>query len=114
MKKIFAENILGAIANESENIRSPVSLTGMLAIRGSAYNEELMIVGRAGNGWTLMGEFENGIKTAELKDAGTRERFTNAVCRSVAGNPGECPMSWVTNQWGPNENSNTKLSPFGG
>ena len=49
---------------------------------------------------------------AELRDSGTRERVANSVCRSVVGNIEECPMSWVTNQWGPNETYNTRRSAF--
>ena len=71
----------------------------MLAVRGNAYNGELMIVGRAVNGWTLDGEFENGIMPAELKDAGIRDRFASAVCqKSVVNDSGECPLSWVENR----------------
>ena len=54
-EKIFADAILSAIGS---SFKGPDSLTGIFATSGSQYNGDLMVVGRAANGWTP--EFRGG------------------------------------------------------
>lgn len=73
---------------------------------GKHYNAELMVIGRAVNGW---------LEEFDLPEAGT-EAGRNAIIQAVVGDQdadGDCPMAWVVNSWGAKPPSyNTKKSAF--
>lgn len=60
------------------------TLTGFLGLAGAKYDRELMIVGRAVNGWS---EFT----VERLADAGARRAFVT----SLREHESACPLSWV-------------------
>lgn len=98
------------------------NLTGFLAARGCEYSHDLMVVGRAGNGWARYEEDEGIFDPKEgnegeyvLKDKGSIEEYARSVKRSVTQgteycSPG-CPMSWVINRWNETEYK-TRTSAF--
>ena len=68
-------------------------LTGFMAMVGQKYDRDLMVIGRAVNGWS------QGWKPDSFCDWNKIDLFADGVLESVEeGKP--CPMSWVTNCWG--------------
>ena len=61
----------------------------------------LMVVGRAVNGWT------HDVSPEGLSDNSVRYKFKSAIHASA-----NCPMTWVTNQWGATDCYNTRKSAF--
>jgi hypothetical protein len=97
---IFTDDILSSVANVE-----PGSITGFLPMVGQKYSGELMVVGRAVNGWTHAPQ--------DLVALESRMSYASAVHKSVTENmPGECPMSWVTACWSNGESYNTRKSAF--
>jgi hypothetical protein len=104
-RDIFAEEILGSVGRNANRL-SDGEVTGFLAIRGDYYDEKLMVVGRAVNGWT------EGIAPRGMIEQSALEKYAAAVFDGVTGNGG-CPMRWVTDCWGSsNGDYNTKQSAF--
>lgn len=91
-----------------------IPLIGMLAMVGRKYARQLMVIGRAPNGWDHVDGWKDGIASSDLDDAERRSNFAQAVYRSVTApkSSNECPMSWVTNQWGCRNGYSTARSPF--
>lgn len=103
-RDLYASGVLAIVGQQAK--RLPASaITGFLAMPGHAYAGELMVVGRAVNGWT------GGILPECLHDPAEVTRYAMLVHQRVAGN-GECPMGWVTAAWGASEGYNTKRSAF--
>jgi hypothetical protein len=99
--QIFANEVLSAITNITTK-----TVTGFLPMVGHKYSGQLMVVGRAVNGWT------KGISPNQLCDDAACLAYAHRVHRSVTENmPGKCPMSWVTSHWGANEDYNTPRIP---
>ena len=77
----------------SEKILRPVAeahtLCAFLALRGRRYRGELMVVGRAVNGW-------KEISPIEMSSPDRRRQFVNAA-GSVQND--QCPMQWVLDSW---------------
>lgn len=74
---------------------------------GQAYSGELMVVGRAVNGW-----FDE-IAPSELGDEARRRQYAEQVHQSVTKKTdGACPMCWITDYWGAAKGYNTKRSAF--
>lgn len=103
-RELFASEVLSAVGKEAAGLGS-IKITGFLAMAGQAYDRGLMVVGRAVNGWT------EGISPKQLGKPDAAERYARLVQKSVSGN-GECPMRWVTKNWGSDEDYNTKRSAF--
>lgn len=104
--KIFANDVLPAVSA----VKTP-SVTGFLPMVGRNYSGQLMVVGRAVNGWT------EDIAPSDLRSADRcLEYATKVYDDSVKSDvPGECPMAWVTKQWGAaaaGDDYNTKRSAF--
>jgi len=69
-------------------------VTGFLSMKGRKYTGQLMVVGRAVNGWT------EGRSYDELRADAARLAYARHVYKSVMELRGnECPMSWVWAQW---------------
>lgn len=109
---LFRDAILRPVGEGVEQgiIRVGGKVTGFLALEGCRYarGHGLMVVGRAVNGW--MG----GISPVDLADWNFRENSRISLWKESFPENGSCPMSWVTEQWGPNleQEYNTRRSPF--
>ena len=103
-RELFASKVLSAIGRQAERLASS-EITGFLAMAGHAYDHDLMVVGRAVNGWT------EGIAPGQLSTGAEADRYARLVQESVRGN-GACPMRWVTDGWGAGQGYNTKRSAF--
>jgi hypothetical protein len=79
---------------------SSQSLCCFNAQKGSEYNNNLMVVGRAVNSWHH--EFElNNLNVESMVEEVFRQPTTF-----------ECPLKWVEDSWGSQEGYNTKSSAF--
>jgi hypothetical protein len=83
-------------------------LVAQWPMRGMLFRNDLMVVGRAVNGWD---------DTAwRPSDAGTwsaRERIVRTAEEESSRNPlAACPLSWVTRQWQASDTYNTARSAF--
>jgi len=82
-------------------------ITAFMAMIGNRYQGELMVIGRAVNGWI------EGCKPQELNDTRNVNPFIERVLQSVTDGY-SCPMQWVSESWGnyDHDNYNTKNSQF--
>jgi hypothetical protein len=105
----FAEILLPEIGKNAAKLPDH-ALSGFLSIQGHLYNNELMVVGRATNGWIDESPTPN-----KFTDQVTAKKYASKVFEETQGN-GSCPMEWVSNQWGSQAEStnyyNTKKSSF--
>ena len=108
---VFKNQILARVGDDV-NLRPTryrVPLTGFLAVKGNNYPLDgggLMVVGRSLNGWPPH------INPNDLNDIKLRHQFVDEVHQESTGEDGNCPMSWVTDQWGGDRNSSTRRSAF--
>lgn len=72
----------------------PENVTGFLAMQGQYYNGDLMVAGRAVNGWT-----KKTWPPKVLAEDVDRDEFVHYVLKSVEA-PDSCPMQWVSQAWG--------------
>lgn len=79
--------------------------TAFGALAGKKYSGELMVIGRAVNGW-LKNWAPCEMNSEQERKKRVRELFGNNE------NSEQCPMSWVTEKWGNNNEYNTKKSAF--
>jgi hypothetical protein len=70
----------------------PAELAAFYPMVGHAYAGDLLVVGRAVNGWV------DRVTVDELRDPGARHRLAEAARRTSLGQDG-CPMGWVTWRW---------------
>lgn len=95
------DRLLCNLGIESGKIREK-EITTFFPMRGKLYNHELMVVGRAVNGW------ETKICPGELLDNEKRKEHLDSAYHIEED---VCPLSWVTNAWG-GKQYNTKKSAF--
>ena len=88
---IFENQILTSVGEGYDN---PNTLTGFMARRGRLYNSELMVVGRAVNGW--ISEVDACL-AHEFLSAEKRVLFRMASQGFDGDNV--CPMQWVVQNW---------------
>jgi hypothetical protein len=89
---IFSNVVLSSVTQVAAE---DVEVTGFLPMIGRVYRGQLMVVGRAVNGWT------DGITPKTLRDDARRREYAQQVYNSVTENMAtKCPMSWVTAYWG--------------
>lgn len=74
------------------SLRYPYKLTAFSPVRGDLYKGDLMVVGRAVNGWG------NGWLADEAKEPSKRRSIIDQV-KSTAWAVDCCPMSWVRRDW---------------
>lgn len=108
-RDFFTEQLLPVVgANASRLPNQPV--TGFLSMAGHLYDNELMVVGRAVNGWAK-GVFPSNLAAM----APLTMDYAETIFSSVTGND-SCPMLWVTKCWAnpsnPDSKYNTKKSAF--
>lgn len=102
MRDILADQILLAVSQIHGH-----QITGFLAARGNAYRHQLMVVGRAVNGWA------DGILTQNLADDVIRNEYADRVAATVTPNEQQRdPMAWVANDWGAEDHYNPARSAF--
>ena len=113
-RRLFASKVLTAVGREPSSLRGERrKLSGFMAMAGSLYAGDLMVVGRACNGWGA--EDEMGFMPEELASDAAAERYSHKVLDSVNRGSGDekCPMRWVTDKWGNTTvGYNTKTSAF--
>ncbi len=68
------------------------ALTGILSVRGARFNQELMVVGRAVNGW------DNEILPKQLSDPKRAYQYSKEILTSCI-NESTCPLQWVRDYW---------------
>jgi len=102
----FAEQLLLMVGKNAELLPNE-KVTGFLSIAGDLYNNELMVVGRAVNGWT------DGVFPGQLADLQLAAEYAETVFASAVRKC-HCSMSWVIECWAnPDPDGyNTKRSPF--
>ena len=83
-----------------------LSLTLCHSSRGSAYAGELMVVGRALNGWGVAPPYT----AADLRDAELRSSVVAAEADRLAAM--SCQMAWVERYWGRKYDYSTASSAF--
>ena len=112
-RRILEKEILRPVGQAADELPKK-EVVGFMAAKGNLYNRELMVVGRAVNGWT-----DDTILPSQLAKPGECRRYSKAVKRnSSQGNFAEdansCPMKWVKDHWqNPNPNCyNTRRSAF--
>lgn len=99
MQKTIYRNLLNRLEKSNYRNRSQ-NLCCFSAQKGSLYNNNLMVVGRAVNDWGNIFQLED-IQSDSLLE----ELFP--------GSPGhDCPLEWVESSWGSSEGYNTKRSAF--
>ncbi|MBP7953685.1 MAG: hypothetical protein KAZ14_00790 [Nitrosomonas sp.] len=88
------------------------AVTGFISMQGCLYNNELMVVGRATNGWI---DKEKCPTPNELTKLDTAKDHASTVINELQGDD-PCPMKWVADKWGRQSGStksyNTKKSAF--
>ena len=104
----FAEQLLPLVGKNAARLPHQ-AVTGFLSMAGHRYNKELMVVGRAPNGW------EEGVFPSELAVASSTTVYAAKILASVVGKD-LCPMLWVTDCWAnpsnPPNDYNTNKSAF--
>ncbi len=112
-RKILEKKILRSVGEAADQLPQE-EVVGFMATKGNLYNRQLMVVGRAVNGWT-----DNTILPSQLAEPDKRRRYSKIVERnSSKGNFSEdakdCPMKWIKDYWqNPNPNCyNTRRSAF--
>lgn len=85
----------------------PAKVTAFLAMRGDKYCGELIVYGRAVNGWDVPG-YDSGANIISLAEVDEALGFADAVFASVS-NETACPMGWVTD---PSPQYNPRRSAF--
>jgi hypothetical protein len=96
--------LLDAVAQTSGGDR----LVTLWPMRGRLYRGDLMVVGRALNGW--------GAGTAfwprDARDAQGRDRVLQRTREESEGGPKNCPLAWVAKCWQAKRGYNTARSAF--
>jgi len=80
-----------------------IELSGFLATEGAAYVGELMWIGRAPNGWEIIGS-PHDFASSQYVDR-TIENLGNA-------DRDTCPLRWITQDWGQKTKYNPATSAF--
>lgn len=80
----FAKHILSAVGEKAKDLPADQQLNGFLSMRGHKYNNELMVIGQAVNGWG------DAFDPHELNEESC-DRLADNVFNSVTDNP----MAWV-------------------
>ncbi|MBE0417911.1 MAG: hypothetical protein IBX63_09120 [Coriobacteriia bacterium] len=104
-RDLFTREVLAPIGASAGQLADK-KLAGFLAMEGHLYRNELMVVGRAVNGWG------SDIVPSKLARPVEAAAVADEVMSSVNG-AGPCPMTWVTDHWGnPRPKYNTATSAF--
>ncbi len=110
-RRILEKKILRSVGEAADQLPKE-KVVGFMATKGNLYNRQLMVVGRAVNGWT-----DDTILPSQLAEPDKRRRYSKIVKRnSSKGNFSEdardCPMQWVQDYWQNPEGYRTIDSAF--
>lgn len=86
-------DMIEKIENSKLNTRGE-NLTCLFNMKGNLYNGDIMIVGRAVNGWD-----DAFWKHGDLRDRNTIRKHVQKIM-SISENLTECPLNWVNESWG--------------
>ncbi len=105
--KIFNlySEMLKMIAKNSHKFDEKAVLTGFLPLKGKNYSNDLMVIGRAVNGWVNINNL------ADCIDDNKRQEIIENIYEESKGTGINCPLEWVINMWGnknPNEYNSAK------
>lgn len=108
-REVLESHVLGAVGSQA--CRLPKSeahgITGFLAMTGRAYRGELMVVGRAVNGW-----LEKPIDPYRLSEAAYALDQARLIQEESVTGGTKCPMHWITCQWSGGDSYRTNKSAF--
>ncbi len=111
-QNLLATRLLSSVGRSAAQLPNE-EITGFLSMTGHAYNHELMVIGRAVNG------FAEGIHPRNLCNPILSTQYAKKIFDAVIGGVVEdqnrCPMLWVTDWWGADRaggNYNTARSAF--
>ena len=91
---------------ESRSTFRETALTAFWPMCGHNWKGELMVVGRAVNGWT------DPWPPAKAADAVGRSEIVSMTLLASQGDGSGCPMLWVSRLWGARRPYNTRRSAF--
>ena len=94
-RDLLAASVLPPVAGDAMKL-GPRPVTAFLALRGTLYEGELMVVGRAVNEWHYP------VRLADLKETGAITWYANAILRASTETD-TCPMAWIAKSWGDRE-----------
>jgi len=104
-RDLLADAVLAAAAYAPSAPDWPAC--GFLASAGWKYDRNLMVLGRAPNGWA------SGASPEEVGSVAAAAEFAAASLNGVQQpTGGSGPMNWVADQWGSNDDYNTARSAF--
>lgn len=93
-KNLLATKLLPLVARNAATLRNE-EITGFLSMTGHLYRHELMVIGRAVNGWV------EGIHPRNLCNPfSSSAQYAEKIFDSAIGDQNRCPMLWVTDLWG--------------
>lgn len=107
-RKIFEEMILAPIVQGQLRLKVE-KLTAFLSRKGSLYNNQLMVVGRAVNGW------DEGLLPIEFADKKKANSYVDEIFAASFGDNNDCPLAWIGRSWGvsvPNDPYRASRSAF--
>jgi hypothetical protein len=96
------QGLLEEIGRSADKL-ADIELSGFLATEGAAYVGELMWIGRAVNGWKIIGSPRDFASSQHIDK--TMENFGNA-------DRDTCQLRWITQDWGQKTNYNPATSAF--
>jgi hypothetical protein len=96
---------IAATIGRNHHALPPDEITGFMAMVGQIYKGQLMVIGRAVNGW------KTGCTPESLTSEVTIQGFVQDVLNSVM-EEASCPMGWVSTAWGSATGYNTRRSAF--
>ena len=105
-RRILEKEILRPIGQAADELPKG-KIVGFMAVKGNLYNRELMVVGRAVNGWT-----DDTILPSQLAEPDECRRYSEVVKRNSSGDANDCPMKWVQDYWQNPKGYNTRRSAF--
>lgn len=105
-RRILERGLLRPVSRAANRL-SKKEIVGFMAAKGNRYNGQLMVVGRAVNGWT-----DDTISPSQLAESDKRRRYSEVVKRNSSGSSKACPMKWVKDYWQKPKGYNTKRSAF--
>jgi len=89
-KKDILYNLLRNIGQNEDKLCEKMFLTGFLGMKGRNYNGELMVIGKAANGWI------DGWLPKDVKN----ETKINEIVEQIIKASNNNPMDWVIKCWG--------------
>ena len=105
-RRILEKEILRPVGEAADELPEE-KIVGFMSVKGNLYNRELMVVGRAVNGWT-----DDTILPSQLAEPNECRRYSEVVKRNSSGDARDCPMQWVQDYWQNPEGYRTIDSAF--